>query len=343
MLIVIMKLQISSLEIFLGNNELLEILYYEIIACCCVRTNKFHKAFIFSGDGANGKGFLAQIINKILGEENCSSESLKDLTNNRFSTSSLYHKTCNISSDEDFNQVVDTGLLKRLISGDRISAEFKGKDKFEFSPVATIIIIINNHIPFNDHSYGFRRRFLIIEFPNQFTKEKGNKDDNLIERLCTRENLEYIVSKALYHFANVLKTQEFTEPECVRERTEQYMLENNSVAEFIHDNPEYLEYEISSKDFVNVYNEWADKSNRPKLDGVAFGRLLKATKLGFTKGKEKKVPGKPRGNTYIGPKYDKSKEWNPNITECDLCQYKMMCTNLGATPEQLEDIKNLDL
>ena len=130
-----------------------------------------------------------QIIQKLVGEDNCSSESLKDLSSTRFTTSSLYQKTCNISSDEDYKQVVDTGLLKRIISGDRISAEYKGQDRFDFYPVATMIISINNDISFSDVSYGFKRRFCIIDFPKEFSKRTGNSDINLIEKLCSKENL----------------------------------------------------------------------------------------------------------------------------------------------------------
>lgn len=96
-----------------------------------------------------------QIIQKIVGKDNCSSESIKDLSCTRFTTSSLYQKTCNISSDEDYSQIEDTGTLKKLISGDKISAEFKGKDRFDFYPVATMIISINNDIAFKDNSKRF--------------------------------------------------------------------------------------------------------------------------------------------------------------------------------------------
>lgn len=261
----------------------------------------------------------------------------------RFTTSSLYQKTCNISADEDFNQVVDTGLLKKLISGDRTSAEFKGKDRFDFYPVATMLILINNDIPFNDHSYGLRRRFIVIEFPKQFTVEDNNSNVNLIETLCLQENLQYIVFKALNCFARVLRTQRFTIPESVSNRTKKYMLENNIAAKFINDNPEYKKYEIPCRELYDKYIEWADNNNENKISSEQFGRLILNKQVGFIKGKEKKIEGQPRRNTYIGPEYDKTKVWNPNISECDVCKYKAEFNCFNISQELLDEIKDLKI
>ena len=293
------------------------------------------------GGGSNGKGLYMQIIQKIVGKDNCSSESIKDLSSTRFTTSSLYQKTCNISSDEDFNQVVDTGLLKRLISGDRISAEFKGENRFEFYPVATMIISINNDITFNDNSYGFKRRFTIIDFPKKFSKKLGNSDIDLFEKICSKENLEYIAFKAIKYFARVLRTQEFTEPKSVQARTKEYMLNNDPVAEFLEDYPELLEVETACEDMRKLYEDWANSNNKRQFTQEQFGTQIKRFK--FKTGKGKKIEGGPRKNTYIGPKYDKTKVWNPNISQCDMCKYKLMYDDFGSSPEELEELNKLDI
>ena len=278
-----------------------------------------------------------QIIQKLVGEDNCSSESLKDLSSTRFTTSSLYQKTCNISSDEDYKQVVDTGLLKRIISGDRISAEYKGQDRFDFYPVATMIISINNDISFSDVSYGFKRRFCIIDFPKEFSKRTGNSDINLIEKLCSKENLEYIAFKAIKYFARVLRTQEFTEPKRVKEKTEQYMSNNDPVGMFLKDFPEYLEVETSRSTMRERYNQWADSNDMPNLEKEQFGTAIHAHKF-----KDGRFSTGSRERTYRGPNYDKTKVWNPSISMCDMCEYKIMCSDLSFPPEELEELNKLD-
>lgn len=30
--------------------------------------------------------------------------------------------------------------------------------------------------------------------------------------------------------------------------------------------------------------------------------------------------------------------WNPNISMCDMCEYKIMCTDLSLPPEALEEL-----
>lgn len=282
-------------------------------------------------------GFYMQIIQKIVGEDNCSSESIKDLSSTRFTTSSLYQKTCNISSDEDYNQVVDTGLLKRLISGDKISAEFKGENRFNFYPVATMIISINNDITFKDNSYGFKRRFCVIDFPNEFSKRNGNSDINLGEVLCSKENLEYITFKAIKYFARVLRTQAFTEPKRVQERTEQYMSNNDPVGLFLKDFPEYKETETIRSTMRENYNKWAESNDMPTLEKEQFGTAIHAHKF-----KDGRLSTGGRERTYKGPNYDKDKVWNPSISQCDMCEYKCMATDLSLPQEALEELLMAD-
>ena len=140
--------------------------------------------------------------------------------------------------------------------------------------------------------------------------------------------MEYIAFKAITYFSRVLRTEEFTEPKNVQERTKQYMLNNDPVAEFLEDYPELLEVETACEDMRKLYEDWANANNKRQFTQEQFGTQIKRFK--FKPGKEKRVEGRPRRNTYIGPKYDKTKIWNPNISQCDMCEYKMY--HMDLTP-----------
>ncbi len=65
-----------------------------------------------------------------------------------------------------------TALLKRLTGLDLINMEIKYKAPFDAKNFAKLIIATNTLPPTTDKSPGFCRRWLIIDFPNQFKEGK---------------------------------------------------------------------------------------------------------------------------------------------------------------------------
>lgn len=161
---------------------------------------------------------------------------MKKITSEKFSLASLYGKTVAIADDIYSSKDVDTGLLKTIISGDGIKAEYKFENEFEFEPFATLLIGMNNIVTFNDSSDGFARRFLVVPFRNTFKTGK-NRNNKMKEILCSPENLKYICSKAVYYFSKVIEQDAFTIPKCVKTETASYLLENRAVKMFLYDLP----------------------------------------------------------------------------------------------------------
>ena len=90
------------------------------------------------GDEDNGKSVMLKIISKFLGRENISSKTLHSLVNDRFATADLYGKLANIFADLSAKRLPDIEAFKVLASGDRISAERKFQNSFEFEPTTKL-------------------------------------------------------------------------------------------------------------------------------------------------------------------------------------------------------------
>ena len=65
------------------NDKGIENLLYEILGYSMCKTSILQKAFIFKGKGRNGKSILFRILEAILGEQQCSYESLETLSGNK--------------------------------------------------------------------------------------------------------------------------------------------------------------------------------------------------------------------------------------------------------------------
>ena len=87
----------------------------------------------------------------------------------------------------DHSVFKQTALLKRLTGQDLIPMEIKFKNPFEAKNYAKLIIATNTLPQTNDKSYGFFRRWLIIDFPNTFEEGRDPVLDiphDEIPKLC---------------------------------------------------------------------------------------------------------------------------------------------------------------
>ena len=138
---------------------------WEVIGYLMMTGNPFQKIILFHGPGGDGKGTLMRVLRAMLGKQNYSSVSLHQLVDDRFATSSLYGKIANISGDISDQYLASPQVLKEITGGDSINASRKFGQSFEFVPYAVPLFSSNNHFRTSDSSRGWRRRWMVIDFP----------------------------------------------------------------------------------------------------------------------------------------------------------------------------------
>lgn len=125
-----------------------------------------HFVFIH-GKGGEGKSTMLNLIDTIFGRTNVANIDLGNLGSSkeaRFHLAKLHRKELNYSDDVSHGFVQETNILKRLTGGNRMTAEYKNKDPFEFTNEAKLIFTCNNLPSFSDTSHGMERRPIIIEW-----------------------------------------------------------------------------------------------------------------------------------------------------------------------------------
>jgi putative DNA primase/helicase len=106
----------------------------EMIGSCFYRSNALAggKAFILTGTGANGKSTFLDMVKMLLGKQNISVLDMKKLSNSRFSPAMMAGKIANIGDDISDEFITDSSDFKKIVTGQTITAEFKGQDEFAF-------------------------------------------------------------------------------------------------------------------------------------------------------------------------------------------------------------------
>lgn len=228
---------------------------WEQFASCLIRSSKFGKAYMYVGQGANGKSTFLNVIRSCLGSINTAHISIHRLEENRFASSGLDGKLANIHPDIADEELRTTGTTKSLITGDPIDAEKKNKPQFSLVNFAKMFFSANQIPVVYDESDGFFRRFMIIEWNVKFD-EKAAKP-NLLSELTTEEEKSGIFNMLLKFAFQLNKRGYFKYAKSVEESKTQWKSKANSIQMFFDTQLIYNdEYYIAKSRLFEAYKNY---------------------------------------------------------------------------------------
>lgn len=276
-----------------GDSEIRALLE-ECIGYCMYRRNELGKAFILTGDKSNGKSTFLDVVKCILGEENISALDLKEL-GDRFSTAMLFGKLANIGDDigDDFLQGSEVAIFKKVVTGDRIKAERKGQDPFEFNPYVKLLFSANDIPRMKDKTGAVLRRLVIIPFNATFSKDDPDYRPFIKYDLIKEESIEYFINLGIQGLKRILINCDFTKSDKVQMQIDGYEEENNPIVAFLAECD--IEMEIINEPTNDVYKRYtvfcAENSMTPMSNIVFSKQLCKRLHLVV---KQRKINGKNR-------------------------------------------------
>jgi len=247
----------------------------ECAGYCFFRRNELGKAFILTGDKSNGKSTYLDMIKAMLGVNNIAALELKEL-GDRFSTSMLFGKLANVSDDisDDFLQGNQVSTFKKIVTGNRIKAENKGQDPFEFEPFIKIIASANDIPRMKDKTGALLRRLIIIPFNAKFDKTQPGFDPFIKYKLIEQAPIEYLIRLAVAGLKRVLETRGFTTSKVVDDQLSEYSTENNPIELFISEiELSEIENETTS-DVYRLYTVFCSENQLQPMSNVVFTKQL---------------------------------------------------------------------
>lgn len=243
---------------------------YEIIAYCMIPDYPIHRIFCFIGSGMNGKSKYLELLRKFIGQENCCSTELDTLCTSRFEVTRLHKKLVCQMGETNFGEMNKTSMLKKLSGGDLIGFEYKGKDPFEEINYAKLIIATNNLPATTDKTIGFYRRWMIIDFPNQFSEKK----DILAE--IPEEEYGYLALKCCNLLKELLEKRAFDNEGSIEDRMEKYEAKSNFLDKFLKEYTEIDENSyITCAEFYKKFQAWCKENRHREMSETSVGMGMK--------------------------------------------------------------------
>lgn len=284
----------SVLDKLSCNDKTIRAILEEAVGYSFYRRNELSKAFIFTGNRANGKSTFLAMLECCLGESNYTSLDVAEL-DDRFSTVMLSSKLANIGDDigDGYLQGKAVSMFKKITSGNTVKAEFKGQDAFVFKPYTKLFFSTNDMAQMKDPTGAVLRRLVIIPMNATFTKDSPDYDPYIISKLTTESAMEYLITLAIEGLKRVLDKHEFTKSEAAEIKLSEYEESNDHFLEWLNQNEideDYMTREPVATIFRN-YNVWCVESGYEQWSTTRFGSAVR-NRFGL-KSKVRKIDGKP--------------------------------------------------
>ena len=242
---------------------------YQIIAYCILPDYPLNRIFCLRGEGSNGKSKFLELLTKFLGDNNVVTTELETLISSRFERFKLFKKLACVMGEINKSNIRQTSLIKRLSGGDLINFELKFKDLFDDYNYAKIIISTNRLPRTEDKSKGFYRRWLMIDFPNEFPETKEILDD-----IPEREYFA-LTRKSVNVLKDLLKKREFDREGTIEERKKNYEETSNPLGIFLDRHCEFnREYYVPFKEFFECFEKYLEDNERGRITSKRLGTIL---------------------------------------------------------------------
>ena len=220
------------------NDKEIRAILEEAVGYCFFRENTIAggKALILTGDKSNGKSTYLSMIIHALGTDNIAAMDLSELSD-RFNTAMLFGKMANVGDDlnDSFMSGNQISIFKKIVTGNRIKAERKGQDPFEFSPYCKLLFSANEIPRMQDKTGAIMRRLEIIPFNATFSKDDKDYDPFIGQKLEERDSMEYFIKLGVDGLKRLLTANEFTECEAVENELKDYERIANPLMDFLDD------------------------------------------------------------------------------------------------------------
>ena len=246
------------------------LLLFQIVAFCLLPDYPINRLFCFIGPGMNGKTKYLELLGKFIGKNNITSTELDILLDSRFEISRLHKKLVCVMGETNFAEMSKTSIIKKLTGGDLIGFEYKGKDPFDDKNYAKVLISTNNLPTTTDKTVGFYRRWLIIDFPNQFTE----KIDILSQ--IPEEEYSCLANKCIKILKALLIDRKFHKEGSVEDRMKKFEDKSNPFDKFWK---EFIEEDgsayIFKYDFERKFNDWCRDNRFREFSETTIGLKMK--------------------------------------------------------------------
>lgn len=266
----------------------------EMVGYCFYRKNVFRAgAFFLTGSGSNGKSTFIDMLRNLLGDDNVSTLDVKDFSK-QFRIVLLFGMLANLADDISNKYIEDSAEFKKLVTGEAITMEYKGKDGFTSISYATQIFTVNEMPRMNDAGGATTDRMIQIPFDAKFSADDADYDPHIKTKLMAEDCQEHLILLGIQGIKRALAHGRFTMPDKVARATAEYKRENDPIIEFFETVgiDEVVNHSVAN--LYLRYSTFCSEGNFTPLTKTRFSKRIKDrygvdVKVGKVQGKSTRI------------------------------------------------------
>ena len=247
-------------------------------------TGRGVKGLLCYGEGSNGKDTLRAVLAAVFGR-GMTGKSLSDFKSydngRKFSLAGIEGSICNWASENTAKVDLDTiQSLKQLITGDPLDIERKGKDSYEYKPVATFFANCNKLPSITGGTAAIDDRYGILSFKKTYKRNADPSQGELEADPRFKDDENFILEPIAPAMLNQILERlpllltEGIDYKATREAMREAQEESRHLWQFVRD----LGYgagkggRVYAKDLWSELQEWYQEAGYLNLSGTRRAR-----------------------------------------------------------------------
>lgn len=217
----------------------------DFLASCLCGASYDELFHIMTGGGGNGKSLLFEHLMKSVLGDYFTLMPVSAATKKRGKSNEAAPELVNIKGarmvalkEPDEGEAMNTGMIKDLTPGDRITCRPLYHNPIEFEIQAKFLLMCNDKPKVNARDGGTWRRLRVMQFEVQFvdepTEPHHRKKDGTLKRRINEWG-ETLLAMLIQHYVSKRGTVELKPPKRVLQYTNEYRNSNDGMAKFVAD------------------------------------------------------------------------------------------------------------
>lgn len=209
---------------------------------------------------SNGKSTYIDMMRALLGDDNVASMDIASL-GEKYGPAELTGKLANLGDDipDEFLRGSELALFKKLVTGNKIKAERKYHDPFDFKPSATMVFSMNAMPRLADTTDGVFRRLAFVPFRRTFLPTDPDYDPHILTKLTKPDVLRRFAVLGLMALHDMVmdNRDRLTEiPDMVAE-IEEIRIDNSVVRRWMYEE-DIDESDLDRQTVQSVYEQFTE-------------------------------------------------------------------------------------
>lgn len=208
---------------------------HEVMGYVCQTTRDLAAWLMFYGTGSNGKTFIMQVLQTLVGHNgtiNCSLGDFSGPTKSNHVEAQIVGKMLLVDDDFKKGSMLPDEALKKLSEAKMLTANPKYAAQFNFISRVTPVVLSNHWPKTTDNSFGLTRRALVFDFKNTISEDE--KDVGLPKRIRDNE-LSGVLNHLIAGWERLQKRGRFAPPPSCAKAKDLWLGQRNVVAMFMSD------------------------------------------------------------------------------------------------------------